>query len=92
MLVACRPVYPRLKGTLQGSAWARKSEPCGCAGRFFWVSANGTRPQTPASLNASSSLAVKSRRLAGISRLGGEGAATSLGPSKPQLNIGEIDP
>ena len=55
MHVACRrAVYPRLKGTMQGSAWAQFGGACGCAARFFWVSADGAATasqQTPATVS-----------------------------------------
>jgi hypothetical protein len=55
---------------------------CGCAAHFFWVSANGATHcfQTDAGqLERLDQMASKSRRLAGNSKLGGNGDATSLG-------------
>ena len=82
------PVYPRLRGTMQGSS-VRAIRACGWAARLFWVSANrAARSQTGASLTASSSLAAKIRRLAGNSKLGDDGAVTSLGNPYRRVRVG----
>ena len=74
MLVAYRLAgLSALEGHYAGvRVCAQFGGPCGCA----------------ASLHASSSLALKIRRLAGNSRLGDEGAATSLGKSYRHVHVG----
>ena len=80
MLVACRLAgLSALEGHYAGvSVSAQFGGAGGCAARFLWGRRTGPS-QAPASLNASSGLATKIRRLARKGRRGDGGAATLLG-------------
>ena len=86
MLAACRLAgLSVLEGHYAGVSASAQCAACGRAARFFWVSANGAAPsQTPASLTPRPVWREK-QKLAGNSRLGDDGVATSLGSLRAGL-------
>jgi hypothetical protein len=62
------PVYPRLRGTMQGSECARNSAARVAAARFFWMLANGA-----ATASQQTSAAVSKALARSLEASGGRG-------------------
>ena len=89
MLVACRLAgLSALEGHYAGVKCARNSRVWLGGSSLLGVGEPGRPSQTGASLTASSSLAAKIRKLAGNSKIGDDGAVTSLGNPYRRVRVG----